>query len=1107
MAETVVHLHNHTEYSLLDGWSSLVGLGDRLVELEQDSCSITDHGEVGGHLRFQKEMQSRGIRPILGMEGYFAPDPSVKEGKKGELYDHQTVLAKTTEGLHNLWALSSMAWINGSYYGNPRYGWDLLDKHKEGLYVTGGCIGGCVGKYLNKTDAQYSREKAVERLGRFLDLFGDNFFLELHTYQDDDVIQWNKEIVSLANEFSIPLLAVSDSHYLRPEDSFAHEVMIAIGTGTNVNDPKRLHFGYDQLAVYSEQTMRERLSYLPDGVVSEAIRNTRTLADSCTAEIRDVEEKPLFYNSREEDVFKLRELADKGFKRKVVDRKSQGQLGEYSERLERELKLVIDKGFPGYFLIVHDVIEHCKNQGMLIGPGRGSAGGSLLSYLLNITELDPIKNGLYFERFLDEGRDTLPDIDIDFPKEKRHHVRTYLEQKYGKHNIATIGTTSQMAIKQTLRDLCRGLDIPLTDSNKISKVLDDDWYGTKRARATTEESLVELKSPKFDPWKKKYPALFELIPGFISHIRHSGAHAAGIIISRESLIGRLPLKYKSEGEKAGDIRTQFDGKDIDELGFLKLDALGLRTLSTLEVAFELIKKNHPDDGLHWFDEWQYYPEKYERDHKTWKMLEEGHTLGVFQIETTGLTHLTRRFKPKSLEHLSDLISVFRPGIARSIDHATGLSLLEIYMQRREGKRKVVYKHPLLETVLDQTYGCFVYQEDIMKACVELAGYTLQEADAVRKILGKILANQMKQQRGKFVQGCWEHSQIDSVLANDIFDDMEAFGSYAYNRSHGNGYGTTALWTAYLKANYPGEFMAALFRTNPGQATSYTRESRRLGIPILGPDINESDLKFSFTKSGSIRYGFESIKWVGTGSQEILSHRPIESVQDFVERVPKKGLNKRAIISLIRVGAFDSLVQEDEPTQKAMDLYWESRGDWNIEDKAHQKKCDHCNGSLNAYVCANRNQWTLDNRGSNERELLGTSVTVDPLKPFLEFIKREENFPGEDAMFRGEVARIGGLITRVRRIQTKNGKNAGQDMCQLWVERPSDLEAQVEVIVGELDEDEENDSRPDLALQLVAFPGTYAKYKNDLEVGAPVLVDISKLEDGMNLENLYRLDKL
>lgn len=1088
--DRLVHCHVHTEHSFLDGLSTVDQLVNRVVSLDQEAVAITDHGEVSGHLRLQRAADKAGIKPLFGMEGYFTEDRRVKEGKKGQNYDHMTIVALNDKGLENLWALSSRAYIEGLYYGNPRFDWELLQEYNEGLIVTGGCMGGCVGKFLNDDD--YNLTKAIERISRYQAIFGDRFHLELHTYLSEDSNAWNERIVKIAQEYSVPLLAVSDAHYAKPDDWYAHELMTAIQMGKNMEDPDRFSYGPNQLCIFSEEETRSRLSYLPESVVHEAILNTQEIARKADVRIKEGRSMPVFFATPEMDERKLRVMADEGFNRKIVGNVPEDKLEEYLKRLDYELEIICKQGFPGYFLTVKDIISWSKNEGYLIGPSRGSVGGSLLAYCLDITEVDPIKAGLLFERFLDPERSSLPDIDIDFPRNERHLVRTHLEEQYGQYNIASIGTLNTLGVKQTLRDLCRGLNIDKGDTEKICNIVEDHWniadqgaghYGWDRV----ENAYVE----QFKPWKAKYPKLFEMMPEFLTHIRHASAHAAGVVISKESLIGKLPLRFKND-----DVRTQFDMWDVEALGFVKIDMLGLRTLSTLMEAHRLIEQRHGKGTLAHFYDWQYDWEGYYNDPAVWDEICTGHNIGSFQIETGNLRGLVKRFLPRSIEDLSTMIAVCRPGITRTQDAETGLNLLELYLQKKEGKRKVKYKHPKLEKVLGSTYGTFIYQEQIMQTCVELAGYSLSETDRVRKIMGKMLFDKMKKERVIFLEGC-EKNGVDKLTAEAVFDEMQAFGTYGFNKSHSYGYAIVAYWTAYLKHYYPAEFMAALFRTNPVMSVVYTRESRRMGIPVLGPDINESGSRYTLTKSGSIRYGLSSVKFVSSGASALQELGPFSSMEDFVSRVPSRKINKRAAISLIKCGVFDSICGD---ARTALYEYWKTRKDFKNIDGACKDDCSHCHGSLGAFECYATNEEDIDNRGRHEQELLGTLISVDPLGDYMDIISEEDNFPGEGNMYVGEKAMLGGLITRVRPLVTKTGKKPGQEMCQFWVELPLHSN-------DELGEEEEESGPKDESVQIVTFPEAYKRVKDHLEIGSPVLLEVEKIKGGLSLRNVFRLDLL
>ena len=1084
----------------MDGLSTVESIVTKAVDLGHSSIAITDHGECSGHFDFQRKADKHGVKPIFGMEGYFADDRNDKSGKKGENYDHMTVIALNQEGLNNLWSLSSEAFLTGSHYGDPRFDWELLEKYPEGLAITGGCMGGCVGKFLNAEGNKFSFEKAYERIARFQDIFKDNFFLEIHSFTSEDSVKWNKNVASVAGEFSVPLLAVSDSHYTNKDDWYAHEVMTAVQMGKTINDEDRYTYGPGQLAIISGEEMSERLSYLPSGMVSEAIDNTSLLASRSNAQVKEARNMPIFYSTPEQDTRKLHTAAQEGFERKIVGFVPDFMLSVYKERIEYETEIIVSKGFPGYFHMTSDIIKWAKSKGMLVGPSRGSAGGSLLAYCMDITEIDPIPAGLLFERFLDPGRDTMPDIDIDFPKLERHLIREYLEDKYGKLNVTSISTMNTLGVKQTIRDLARGLDVPLSDVNKICKVVTDNWtLAHKGLAAPAWEKLMNECQREFAQWIDLYPELFDLVPKLLDHIRHSSAHAAGVVISKDELLGSLPLRLKKD-----DVRTQFDKDDVEALGFVKLDVLGLRTLSTLMAAYKLIQRNHGDVLPHFYD-WYKDWDKFYNDESVFEMLCNAHTIGCFQIETGNLTSLIKRFKPRSVEDLAAMNAVCRPGVTRSIDPETKINLLELYLQKKSGKRPVVYKHPKLKKVLESTYGTFLYQEQIMEACVELAGYSLSETDRVRRAMGKQKIEEMEKEREIFIEGCFNNG-IDTNTADSIFNEMKSFGVYGFNKSHAYAYGMLGYWTAYVKKHYPREFMTALFQTNPGQSVAYIRESRRMGIPVFGPDINESSSGYTLTKNGTIRYGLNSVKFVGKSAEHIQQLGPFSSMEDFVNRVPKRQVNKRAFLALVKCGVFESIVIPTDGrthAEQATYEYFKHRGDFKNIDDMCSDDCEHHNHKSSAFDCFCK-QNKINDRAFAEREYLGTLVSIDPLSEYLDVISSEENFTNESMMFTGEKATIGGVVSKIKKLVTKRGKTPGQKMCQLWVELPN-------VIIDEEEYNEFEDEHEELMgenmIQLVCFPEIYSKYEEEIKLNAPVLVGVEKLKDGLQLKSLYRLDLL
>ena len=1449
-SQSLVHLHVHTEHSFLDGVPKVPQLVDRVTDLGQWAVAITDHGEMSGHLRLQRACQEAEVKPIFGMEGYFTDDRFVKEGKKGENYQHITLLAYSYQGLQNLWALGSLGHIEGQYYGDPRIDWDLLSKYSEGIIATGGCMGGCVARFLHREGKHYDPERAVERIGRFLDVFGDNFYLEIHSFDSPEHRVLNQDLVRVAREFSVPLIGVSDSHYAHPDDWKDHELLAqpltslvltptgwvkmgdlekgeevvgsdgrpteilginprgiqevyevtfddgtrvrstkdhlwtvygdafsdrrrttvplsyiierphktfnvplvdpiegqeqtfvidpylmgallgdghfndsgnvilacseteildlcelpegcswkdyrddsygligtghknpalqeirdlglidsrartkyipprylegsvvqrlrllqglmdtdgsvgqdgsvefgtisprlaedvatlvrslggsakvshyttqtpiymvsirrvyqtwcpfslarkanrhtqiktsrtvprtrgkairtiekvseepvqcimvsnedglyvtddytlthntAVQMGRTMDDPDRFQYGPHQLSVISEMEWRSRLDYLPEGVVDECMTNTTQIAKQANVTIPTETKMPVYFDTIEDDNEYMTRKAWEGFEEKIPRLLNQSMPPtkldgtpyteeDYRERLEYELGVVLDKGYSGYFIEVADIVRAAKEEGQLVGPARGSAGGALLSFVLGITEVEPMRAGLIFERFLDPGRVSLPDIDIDFPQHLRERSKTRLKEKYGEHSTATIGTLNTLKPKQALRDFCRGLNIPRGDTEKMSAVI--DRTGLSGAPSWDWEEVNSRHRKEFAPWVKKYPYLFQLMDKFSTHIRHAGAHAAGVVVSHESLIGRLPLRYKN-----GELRTMFDMKDVEAVGLVKIDFLGLRNLSTIMACMDILKetKDPQDLPLHPY-EWAYNWEEYYEDPKVWEQIRTGKNIGAFQIETSDLRRLTLEFQPENLQDLCDMISVFRPGITRSVDPDTGMNLLDLYLAKRKGEREVTFPHENLEPVLGVTHGQFVYQEQIMKACTVLAGYTLQETDRVRKILGKMLQEEMKKERVVFVKGCQEHSDIHPSLANQIFNTMETFGTYGYNLAHGWAYAMIAYWTAWYKTHYPHEYMTALFRTNQSRSPLFARECKRMNISILGPDVNESKELFTLTEDGTIRYGLSTVKYLSGGADEVVRNAPFSSMKDFVDRVPKKKCNKRAVVSAILVGTFDSIAGNDgwqeryegwSPTRIALDEYWEARKDWKDRHlttlevsqdeklkKKHKPRTASENFTLFDEYCEDLQ---LDVRAKHEQEILGTLVDADPLGDYMDLILKEDTFPGEFEMMLGEKCRLGGIVTTVKNLTTKRGKNPGQAMAQVWIEPAS--------VVANEDGDEEVRE----ALQVVMFPDAWSQFKNSVQLGSPVLADLEKIEGGLSCYRIFKLDDM
>lgn len=1144
-----VHLHVHGEHSFLDGLSKTAGLVEVVAENGQDAVALTDHGNVSGHLELQKEAAKRGIKPLFGIETYFCDDRHERSSKKGQHADHMTLLAISEKGLQNLWALASMAFIEGFRY-DPRIDWELLERYSEGIVGTGGCLSGSVAKYLKRDEGDhfvkekdekekyqtYNPDVAYQRANRFREILEGRFYLELHTFRDDIQHTMNNDLVAMGRDLSIPLIAVSDSHYLRGEDWEDHEIMTAIQMGKTYDDPKRYQYGPDQLCVFDEATVAERLSYLGEDVVKEAIANTQAIADSADVEIEEKRSMPVFYDTVQDDTVKMWDLAIDGFERKVINRVPKELHKKYRKQLEYELEIITSKGFPGYFLLVWDVIKWSKDNGILIGPSRGSVGGSLLSYVMDITEIDPIRYKLIFERFLDPGRDSLPDIDIDVPQQDRQRVREYLESKYGKHSVATIGTLSRLTPKSLLEDLCRGLKIDRSDEMAIKRLIDQVPDLETAHIETPWQGIMESMATEFRPWINKHPRLFDLMGKFSGHIRHAGAHAAGLVVSKDDLIGAIPLRTPTGSD---ELRTMFEAEWVEYLGYVKLDLLGLRNLSTLDECLKLVNQRHPEDNVAHYDDWQYEEDKYYNDQQVFESVWNGKTLGIFQLETAGFRTIVKWFKPSSIEEWSALIAINRPGNTRAIDPDTGLTLINLYREKMEGKRQVTYMHPLLEKVVGETYGNFVYQEQIMETCAVLAGYDLSETDRVRKILGKKQVEKMGKERQIFVDGCKRTNDIDPTLANQIFDVMEKFAEYGFNKAHSLAYALVGYWCAWMKHHYPLEFMTALFATTPtgkkkGENTErmsavLTREARRLGIDVTTPDVNESGESYTITTGNRIRYGLAAARNVGNAGGIIASLAPFESMKDFVERTPGKIVNKKVVESLAACGAMDSLIDEDltypewwEPNMRALYCYWVARGDFapklpkreedgknwtktRLREAFPDEEIDftldgecvyqyidnpRCNDHSNfEHYCFGHvlEGLGLEYRDKVEEFVLGTCLSVDPLSEYLGLIESQHNFPGEEEMLIGEICRIGGMLLKVKPTKTRKGRNPGQKMAHL----------NIDIVEGGDDN-----------MSIVCFPDVYKKYEQDLVDGVPILMDVEKLPNGgLCTKRVFRLDKL
>ena len=881
-----MHLHVHTEYSLLDGANRIKDLIKRTKELGMDSIAITDHGVMYGVVEFYKEAVNSGVKPILGCEVYTAK--RTRHDKQGNIDSepgHLVLLAKNNQGYKNLMKIVSIGFTEGFYY-KPRIDFEVLERYSEGLIALSACLSGDVPKALLNNDFEKAKKIAL----KFNDIFGkDNFYLEIQSNGIEEQKLVNSQLIKLSKETGIPLVATNDAHYLRKEDARAHEILLCIQTGKSINDEDRMKFPSDDFYVKSPEEMEEFFVNIP-----EAISNTVKIAEMCNVELEFGKlHLPKFSVPDDKDAYEyLKELCYEGLKRQYGE-----NFEDKIERLEYELSVIKQMGYVDYFLIVSDFIRYAKNNNIPVGPGRGSAAGSLVAYCLGITNIDPLKYNLLFERFLNPERVTMPDIDIDFCYERRQEVIDYVVRKYGEDKVSQIITFGTMAARGAIRDVGRALDIPYNEVDVVAKMVPMQ-IGMNIDKALEINPELRAKYEQDDKVKELIDTarLFEGMP------RHASTHAAGVVISKEPITNYVPLNRNDES-----ITTQFPMGQLEEIGLLKMDFLGLRTLTVIRDAVDLIYKNYNTKiDIDRIDM---------NDSNVFKMIGEGKTAGVFQLESAGMTQFMKELMPTSLEDIIAGISLYRPGPMDQIPR---------YIRNKNNPSEVKYDHPLLENILNVTYGCMVYQEQVMQIVRDLGGYSMGRSDLVRRAMAKKKVSVMEQERKNFiygiddengniiVKGCIRNG-VDEAVANKIFDEMMDFASYAFNKSHAAAYAVVAYQTAWLKCYYPLEFMAALLNSFLGSSdkiSQYVYECRALNIEVLPPDINESHVKFTVV-NGKIRFGLAAVKNVGESAvKSIIEERetrgPYRSFRDFCDRIDSREVNKRCIESLIKCGAFDSM---------------------------------------------------------------------------------------------------------------------------------------------------------------------------------------------------------
>ena len=1028
-----VHLHIHSEFSLLDGANRIKDLPVRAKELGMDSIAITDHGVMFGAIDFYRACKKEGVKPIIGCEVYVAPRSRTdKQPGIDNHYYHLILLAKNNEGYKNLSKLVSLSFVDGYYY-KPRIDREILEKYHEGLI----CLSACLAGEVNQALLSGQNEKAEQVALWHKKVFGDDYYIEIQNNGIKEQVLANQKLVQLARKLDIPLVATNDAHYLKREDAYNHEVLLCIQTGKRMSDEDRMKFDTDELYVKSPEEMAEYFKAFPD-----AIENTVKIAEQCNVEFEfghtilpnyDVPpEYPTHYDF-------LKELCDKGLKKRYGENLSE----EIQQRAEYELSIIKKMGYVDYYLIVWDFIHYAKTNGIPVGPGRGSGAGSILAYAIEITDIDPIKYGLLFERFLNPERISMPDFDVDFSDERRQEVIDYVARKYGHDHVSQIITFGTMAAKMVIRDVARVLDYPYAEADALAKMIPNEIHITIKKAL---EQNKELKD-RYDT-DEQTRKILDIAMGLEGMPRQASTHACGVVITKDPVDTYVPLYVRD-----GQINTQYIMTTLEELGLLKMDFLGLRNLTVIQNTIDMVKENHGIDVE--FDQDM-------SDPKVYKLWQDGNTSGIFQFESQGMTNFMKELKPDCLEDLIAGVSLYRPGPMDQIPR---------YIRGKQNPGHNEYTHPSLEPILNVTYGCMVYQEQVMQIVRDLAGYSLGRADLVRRAMGKKKLDVMAKEREVFIHGQVDENGnvevpgcvrngIDEVSANKIFDEMSEFAKYAFNKSHAACYAVVSYRTAYLKAYYPAEFMAATLNSylgNLDKAPQYIDECKRLGIQILKPDINKSFEKFT-VEDGKIRFGLGAIKNVGTIPVEnIVKERKekgkYKSFTDFCERVSELQVNKKCVESLIKAGAF----QEFEQTRATLLASFEA-----IIDTIQSGNKKGFNGQVSMFdIGTKQEKEEMEKQKykfeeyeempekemlSMEKEMLGIYISGHPLEKMREQIMHSTNINSLDLsqiaeqadttnmeentqqiqnakpkFVDGQKVKYAGIITSIKKKYTKNNK--------------------------------------------------------------------------------------
>lgn len=892
------HIHCHSEFSALDGLSTPTEMAEAAVADGQTAVAITDHGTCAGHPAFQIACDKAGVKPIFGLEAYFVNNRLVP-GKASNDYWHLVLIAMNDEGLKNLWAISTESYKDGFHY-KPRIDWDTLTRLNKGIIATTACLGGPVLQPFNELQDE---DLAVSNLLRLKQIFDDRLYVEIHVNHLDKQIKANEWLLGICEKYDVPPIAVADSHYARKDERKAHQTWLTVQINKDVEEETNLFGGGQEYHMMTEEEVRGQLIYLPHAFVEAAVTNTTILADRCTARIEKKSHNPVYSRVTEEhpdpiehDCDRLLDICLERWEERTSGKSKPH--GIYEQRFAKEYSMIVEKGFAGYFLMVWDMVSHAKSNGVLVGPARGSGGGSLVAYLLGITELDPVEYDILFERFMTKGRVELPDFDIDFPKSKKQMMFDYVAQRWGADHVATVGTHQRMKNKSVIQGVARALkdSLPIDHWESmvipVSALIDEAEAGTAGLGLSWEQLWIQI-GDALDPYRQKYPELFALAEKFIGRLKTYGKHPAGVIIDPDaSLVDNLPLRSGEDGQMI----AQFDLAILDLLGYTKFDMLNLRNLDTLQDTVDLI---HEKTGR-WVNPYKWREEL--EDPYLYEQISDGWTLGLFQIETKSGTQMSKRFKPTTLREIADILTLVRPGPSRS-------GLTEQYLRRRNGAEDVSYADPRMEEILANTQGSLLYQEQLMALCMTLANYDDVEADKVRKILGKKKVEEAKQEGVRFLERAVANGTKHEV-AEFLWSQMEEFAKYSFGFGHAMGYSLLTMWTAWFKFHYPVYFLcAALSTVKDEMIPSFIEEARRMGYKVLPPDINESGKGFSIDSSMlGIRYGLDAIKGIGDAALDAITPgQPYVSWQDFLERKGPK-CNSGHVKTLVHIGAFDKLVE-------------------------------------------------------------------------------------------------------------------------------------------------------------------------------------------------------